>query len=227
MQAEELSIREVLIPRTAPAFSALGLLLTDPAIDEMRAYVTPSATIDLARLNALFADMEEKALAALGETRRKVTFERFAQLCYPGQTFDMPVPITSRNGILTGRDVAATIERFHALHETLHTYASREEEPILRGLRMQAVRPSKKPRLPLVPRARRPVNSALNGRRKAWLAGRFVTVPVYDGTRLRAGHIVRGPAIVEEPFTTVVIYPSHRAAVDRLGNFRLTVGTGR
>ncbi|MGH7858345.1 MAG: hypothetical protein ACREQY_13560 [Candidatus Binatia bacterium] len=32
---------------------------------------------------------------------------------------------------------------------------------------------------------------------------------------------MKGPAIVEEPFTTVVVYPRHRATLDRLGNYRI------
>jgi N-methylhydantoinase A len=41
---------------------------------------------------------------------------------------------------------------------------------------------------------------------------------VYDRRRLRAGHIIRGPAIVIEMDSTTVVLPSHAAKVDSLGN---------
>jgi N-methylhydantoinase A len=222
MQAEELGIREILVPRAAPAFSALGLLLTDPLLDELRAYIVPSTRIDLARLNALLDDMEKKATAALtAKGSSKVKIRRFAQLCYPGQTFEMAVPLAARNGRVTSKDLSTTIERFHRLHEELHTYASRSEEPILRGLRIQAVGRTQKPVLPRAVRARERVASARKGERRAYFEGRFATVPVYDGARLHPGHEIKGPAIVEEIFTTVVIHPGHRSTIDALGNYRI------
>jgi N-methylhydantoinase A len=225
MQADELGIREVVVPRTAPAFSALGLLLTEPVLDELRAYITPATQIDLDRVNALFAQMEAHAHEALSRqgSAGRLTLNRFAELCYPGQTFEMAVPAVATNGRLTKKDLEATIARFHDIHEELHTYASREEEPILRGLRLQAVGSSRKPKLPGTARARTPVRAALKGKRRAWFEGRFGTVPVYDGPRLRAGHEVKGPAIVEEPFTTVVVYPGQRLALDRHGNYRIAI----
>ena len=51
MQAAELGIRRILVPKLSPAFSALGLLLTDHVVDEMRSYVTPVGQVDLARVD--------------------------------------------------------------------------------------------------------------------------------------------------------------------------------
>ena len=99
MQAAELGIRRILVPKLSPAFSALGLLLTDHVVDEMRSYVTPIAGADLKRMNALFADMDAAARTALGERRsRRLRVERRLALCYPGQTFDMPVPLPAKGG---------------------------------------------------------------------------------------------------------------------------------
>jgi N-methylhydantoinase A len=222
-QAEELGIAEVLVPKSAPAFSALGLQLSDHLIDEMRAYIAPVGEIDLARLNALFAEMEAAARGVLGRRRgqhRRIEVRRAMQFCYPGQTFDMAVPLAAANGRLTARDLAATVDRFHALHEALHTYASRDEQPILRGVRLTLVGVTEKPQLPRIGRSSsRP---PLKGRRQAYFAGRFVNAPIYDGPRMRVGHRISGPAIIEEPFTTVVLHPKQTATLDRFGNYRIT-----
>jgi N-methylhydantoinase A len=225
MQADELGIRHILVPKLAPAFSALGLLLTDHVVDEMRSYITPVRQADVARVNALFAEMETAARAALGigdgRSARRVRFERLAALCYPGQTFDMPVPLAGRNGTVTARALADTVKRFHRMHQELHTYACPDEEPILRAVRLKAVAIEDKPSLP---RLARRGGDARRGARKAYFRGRFVSVPVYDGTRLGPGQAILGPAIVEEMFTTIVVYPGQRASVDAFGNYSIALG---
>jgi N-methylhydantoinase A len=218
MQAAELGIRRILVPKLAPAFSALGLLLTDLVVDELRSYTAPVGRVDLHRIDALFAEMEAAARRAIGRPMRT---ERFLGLCYPGQTFDMPVPVAGQ-GAVTARRLAETVERFHRLHEELHTYACRDEEPVLRGLRLKAIAIEEKPRLPRL--GRRPAGAARLGARRAFFNGRHVSTPSYDGTRLGPGQAILGPAIVEEPFTTVVVYPKQRATVDGFGNYTITLG---
>src|SRR5207248_1527804 len=139
MQAAELGIRRIFVPKLAPAFSALGLLLTDHVVDQMRSYISPVGRVDLARVNRLFAEMEAAARAL--------------------------------------------------------------------------------PRLP-----RKAPGSPRLGARKAFFRGRFVATPVYDGARLGPGQAILGPAIVEEPFTTIVVYPGQRATVDAFGNYTITRG---
>ena len=227
MQAAELGIRRILVPKLSPAFSAMGLLFTDHVIDDMRSYVTPIAQADVDRIGRLFAEMEASARTALessaarGRRRRAIRFERMAALCYPGQTFDMPVPMAAGRGGITRKTLDDTVERFHALHEELHTYASRDQTPILRGLRLKAVAVEDKPDLPRAPRKSK-ANPRL-GVRKAWFDGGFRPTPVYDGPRMVAGQTILGPAIVQEPFTTIVVYPGQRATVDRFGNYVLTL----
>jgi N-methylhydantoinase A len=226
-QAAELGVRAVLVPKTSPAFSALGLLLSDHVVDEMRACITPVARVDLDRINELFEEMTRtarKILAARSGLWSRVEIRRFAHLCYPGQTFDMAVPILAhalaRHGApVSAEEWHATIERFHDQHEELHTYASRDEEPILRAVRVSAIGVVHKPALPRISRssARLPVK----GRRKAYFDGKYVLTRVYDGARLRAGHRIKGPAIIEEPFTTIVLHPRQRASLDRNGNYRI------
>ena len=53
--ATELGSPRVLVPKTAPAFSALGLLVADYVVDLVRSYVVPISQVDVARLTALDA----------------------------------------------------------------------------------------------------------------------------------------------------------------------------
>ena len=62
---------------------------------------------------------------------------------------------------------------------------------------------------------------ALVGIRRAWdmVGNAFVDFDVWRGSQLRAGNIVRGPAIVELAETTVVVHGVDRLTVDQFGNF--------
>jgi N-methylhydantoinase A len=154
-QAEELGITRVLVPKTSPAFSSLGLLQSDHIVDEVRAYITPAGRAEPSRINALFEQMEVAARRVLAARHvpGQVEIRRFAHLSYPGQTFDIAVPIAARNGRLGARELSATIARFHEQHEQLHTYASRDEQPILRSLRLTAIGVTDKPEVPIVSRS--------------------------------------------------------------------------
>ena len=224
-QAEDLGIRKLLVPKTSPAFSALGLLLADTVVDTQRSYISPSGRAEVGRINALLAEIEGQAareLRTAGLGPGDLVFQRSLAICYPGQTFDMAVPAVTTDGRLTDADLRATVQRFHDLHEELHAYAVRDEEPVIRAVRVQTLGRTAKPELREYERVHSPVAVALRSRRPAFFDGGFVDTPVYDGERVGHGHRIGGPAIVEERFTTIVVYPGWTAELDRHGNYVVT-----
>jgi N-methylhydantoinase A len=48
-----------------------------------------------------------------------------------------------------------------------------------------------------------------------------VETPVYDGSKLLTGNVIHGPAIIEEPTTTVVIPEGYVTRVDDYKNYVL------
>jgi N-methylhydantoinase A len=223
-QAEELGIGRVLVPRTAPAFSALGLLGAGYLVDRIHARIEPAAAADPARLAALFGELEAAAaaeIAAAGLPPERVVHERFAQCRYPGQTFDLDVPVAG--GALGAAAGAAIAEGFHARHQAEHGFARRAEEVWIAGLRVRTRAPLDRPALPRHPGAGgAPARPAAT--RPAHFGGRFLETAVYAGRELRAGHGVAGPAIIEEPFTTLVVPPGWGARLDDFGNYLATRG---
>ena len=104
----------------------------------------------------------------------------------------------------------------------------RSQQPLLRGVRLISRGRTPKPeRLAEVgtvtdaEQTRRGSRAAYFGPER--MASRFVDTPVYDGAALGVGAEVRGPALVEEPFTVVVLPPGDTARVDEHGNYELTV----
>jgi N-methylhydantoinase A len=222
MQARELGIEKVLIPKSAPAFSALGLLLTDPKVIEMRSYIAPIDEASPTKIQKLFREMTVTASAALtsaGFAAGDLHTERVAYLCYPGQTFDMPVRVEAE-GPIRRESIAQLAEAFHRKHEEVHTYASRDQMPILRGLSLEARASAAKPEVSRIAGSAKPAEKRES--RPAFFAGRWRKTAIYDGNTLRARQRVEGPAIIEEPLTTIVVYPGQTARLDAGGVYHLT-----
>lgn len=225
-QALELGIRRVLIPKSSPAFSALGLLLTDFRFDAQRSYIVSAEEAKADEINRRIDELEAEALAEFGEAdfaRDRVSFYHYAVISYPGQTFDTSVPAVLTGGQMTPADLVQTTKSFHDLHLELHGFSNREEMPVLRAIRVQAIARTDKPDIPVLGKAEHGLNTALKGMRLAYFAGAFVETAIYDGGKLAYGHVFEGPAIVEETYTTIVVHPGQQAQVDRYGNMVVTL----
>jgi N-methylhydantoinase A len=217
-QADDLGLRTVLIPKTAPAFSALGLLVSDNLVDKVRASLTASRDADPKKIDGMFRDIERSAeteLRAAGVAAKRFTHQRFAQCRYPGQTWDIDVPVAA--GAVSAKGLEKIVEDFHRIHEAEHTYARRDEDVLVSGVRVRSRGLVDKPQMPAA-RASSAVPKP-KGARKAFFGDGFRTTKVFDGESIRAGQTVKGPAIVEEPFTTIVVPPRWTLKLDRKGNY--------
>jgi N-methylhydantoinase A len=141
-------------------------------------------------------------------------------MCYPGQNFDMSVPVLEETAI-DEPGLLDLAERFHDQHEAERGFAFRNQQPLLRGLRLVARGRTPKPEqlaeLGLLMHA----DAARTGTRAAYFGDGFVDAATYDGARLGPGVEITGPALVEEPFTVVVIPPGGRARIDETGTYQL------
>lgn len=217
--AAELGIHRVLIPKAAPAFSALGVLVADSLVDLVRSYVTPLAQVDLGRLRAVMHDVTDEAEKELEPTGLgAASMEHFVQMCYPGQNFDMSVP-TSPD--VAEDDLIGLAERFHAQHERDRGFCFRNQPPLVRGVRLVARVSTPKPdRFAALGSDPDPENARL-GTRDAYFGVEFVDTPVYEGVHLGPGVSISGPALVQEPFTVVVVPPGATLTLDPTGNYEL------
>jgi len=221
--ARELGIERVLVPKAAPAFSALGVLVADYVVDLVRAYVVPLSQVELERVRTLMVELRDetgKELEPAGLSSDAVELDLFAQMAYPGQNFDMSVPVPEaeqlgETGLL---DLA---ERFHDQHERDRGFSFRSQQPLLRGVRIIARGRTPKPDHLAELGTLKVADAARRGTRPAHFGDGYVDTAVYDGAGLGVGAEVHGPALVEEPFTVLVVPPGARARVDEAGNYVL------
>ena len=50
-----------------------------------------------------------------------------------------------------------------------------------------------------------------------------VTLPLYERSALGVGTILEGPAVIEDEWSTTVVYPGQRVTADHLGNLVIEV----
>ena len=224
-QARELGMDRVLVPKASPAFSALGLVVSDYLVDLMRAYVVKLSDVDIDRVRTLAGELrheadQELAPAKLDAEATGTTL--FAQMCYHGQNFDMSVPIPEGEQI-TAPDLLDLSGRFHRMHEATRGFSFPNQEPLVRGIRLiergVTPKPSVLARLGSVSDAA----SAETGTREAFFGDGMIEVSTYDGASLGPGATVVGPALIEEPFTVVVLAPGDRARLDEHGNYDIAI----
>jgi N-methylhydantoinase A len=175
-------------------------------------------------IEAAFAAVEAQAraqFAAEGVAEDKVAFARFGKFRYQNQEHTVEVPLSPDP--VTDADLSRIAEEFHAAYEREYTY--RLDAPVeMVGLHVVARGEVGKLQLkerPLGPvdaspalKGRRPVDYALEGVHEA---------AIYDGTRLAPGMGFVGPAIIEDPGTTIVVHPGNDVRVDGYGNIRIAL----
>jgi N-methylhydantoinase A len=224
--ARELGIGRILVPKTAPAFSALGVLVADYVVDLVRSYVTPLSQVDLGRVHGLMTDLVQevdKELQPTGLAASDIERVLYAQMCYPGQNFDMSVPVPE--GVaLDEPGLLDLAERFHDQHEAERGFCFRSQQPLLRGVRVVARGFTPKPDHFAETGALHDAAAASRSRRDAfWGDGSgYLPTAVFDGVALGPGARIEGPALVEEPFTVIVVPPGAGAELDTLGNYVIT-----
>jgi N-methylhydantoinase A len=228
IQAQDLGIRRVLVPKASPAFSALGALAARPTVDEERAYLRPASQADAAELAALWQALDERAeraLAGAGFPRAAISARYQVNLRYPGQNWSLAVEAASVRGAqdLSFAGAAllpALVERFHRRHEEEYGHRRAAEEPELTGVRLTASADVAGPRFGAGNAAPRREPAPARWRR-ANLGRGFEETAIHHGPSLQPGDLVRAPAVIEETFTTIAVYPGWEAHVDDAGDYWL------
>jgi N-methylhydantoinase A len=229
IQAEDLGIDKVLVPKASPAFSALGTLVADPSIDEERSYLVPADSIDTARLRALWGELSARAARFYAGAKfpaDQVAARYQMNMRYPGQNWSLTFDIRVNRGLgdLSFVDDGIgerAIALFNQRHMDEYGHIREGELPEVTGVRLASAVRTASPAVASGFDA--PVQSApIAKTRRANLGDGYKATAIYLGADLKPGHRVPGPAIIEETFTTIVVYPGWQAAVDDAGDYELT-----
>jgi N-methylhydantoinase A len=206
-------IATIVVPNASSAFSALGCLTADFSFLQQQTLRVALDGIDLAhvsqRIENLIAQAAEP-LIANGVARETIEIELVALMRYAAQNDAIPVPFAPPlNSVRLESD-------FRTRHRELFGYAT-SESCVIEAVRVQARQRS----TTVVSRAVTAVRQGLIGWRTCSFDGAVeVRTAVVD--RAALPDIVRGPAIIEDAWSTVVVPPGWQARADAAGHLFLT-----
>ena len=224
--ADRLEIPTIIIPRYAATYSAFGMLNMEVGRDFARSLISRKSLMDLERVNSLFAEMELEARQLLGEigiAPQETVFRRSMEMRYLGQFHEVEVTEVPL-GKIGPKELEGITEAFHRRHKALFTFDMTQREVEFLNVCLKATMRQEPLKLAEIPQGSGKPDQALKRHRPVlWsLAKGFEETPAYDGTRLKCGDRIAGPAIIEEPATTVVIPVSYDCTVDKVKNYILS-----
>ncbi len=225
--ARGLHIRRVIIPVAPAHFSAWGMLMSDLRTDLVRTRIIRTDRVDVTDLMEILSELEHEAIAHLereGIDPNRIIAQRFADMRYLGQEHTVKVPLPA--GTLTPESLPEIEARFHELHEQYYTFRLDNSAIEFVNFHLTAFGTVEKPVPRLISAGTAEPRDAYKGRRLVNFdeLGWHETA-IYERSQLGAGTSLEGPAIVEEPAASTVLYPGDRLTVDDYGNLIIEVGS--
>jgi N-methylhydantoinase A len=220
--AQDVGIRQVLVPRHPGVLCAAGSLVADLRKDLVE---TMHRTLGTAGALSLMRDLRRslKQLTAEGNAwldaqdldfaERRLEWD--ADMRYLGQSFELSVRLSEGDvGDETG---AALRRRFYDAYVQIYGYGDENADLEILDLRVTAIGIS--PKQP--PERLQTGNIAAMpqaGRRDVFVDGRSWPAAIYQREQLQPGFTFAGPAVVEQFDTTVFVIPGWQVRVDPFGN---------
>ena len=215
--AELISARDVISPLHPGITAAIGLLETELQYEYTRSVLLVLSTAgeaDLARLQAIFDELQEEAAAQLesdGIPAGQRHFERVLECRYVGQGFELRAAVP--DGPLDGNSVATVIRNFYDAHLQVYGHAFDEQLVEAVTLRLIARGATDTLRLPEIGRGGRrdPDEARMYVRDTVFDDGQSLPTPRFARDRLRAEDSVTGPAIITQHNSTTIVPPGYTA----------------
>ncbi len=225
--AREMGIDTIILPKLASGLCAFGQIISDVKYNFM---ATAPARLDNAaaykRIDKLFKEIEKQGVRHLekdGFKKDRIAIKRSLDMRYVGQVHECTVDIGTFE--INAKTIDQVKDAFHKRHEELYTYSERHNPVEVVNIESTVYGLIDKPKAPKLAKGAA-AEKAVKGHRKAIFSadGKQVKTPVYDGEKLGAGATIKGPAIIEEVTTTIVIEPGWTAKLDASGSYLITGG---
>jgi N-methylhydantoinase A len=212
--ARRLGCSQLVVPAVGPALSAAGALMSDLTADFAGMLTTSTAAFDAGAVASLLADLRSRCERFAEAAGAPGEIELSAEARYPHQIWELELPVHEP------LDADRIRSDFHALHEEVFAISDPGSEVELVGWRARVRCPVGRGEAGRLAwdGAPRPGASA----RTVYFAGAgTVDAAVVSFDELEPGRVLAGPAIVESPWTTIVVDPG--ATVERTASGSLAI----
>ena len=203
--ADAINMRRVVVPPRPGLFSAFGALAAIVRVDAVRSVYLTDRTTSPVELDALFLELEARALAdvAAQGLAQQPTVRRQIAMRYQGQNYEQEVSFGS--GEIDDTALQNAYERYGQLYSEFYGY--RLDGIPIELVRLAVIATGEAPhfgRLPGVPEA----SEGEQATRDVYFPeGGFVPAKIARRDALAPGAVLSGPAIVEFMDSTVVVPP--------------------
>jgi N-methylhydantoinase A/oxoprolinase/acetone carboxylase beta subunit len=217
--AKKLGAPRLIVPPNAGVGSALGFFTAPRAFDLVRSHKVSLGDADFSEIEKIFQQLEadgKKTLEKAG-TNEPIRFDRSLDMRFIGQGSETNVPAPESAFTKLGKEEAR--KRFDRIYEKLYgrTYPDSAVEFI--NFKVRASLPERLLQFPKFEKGDRSLDDAVKGTRPAYsgLAKDFIPYTVYDRYKLFPDARFRGPAIIEEKESTVIVGEDASVSVDEYG----------
>jgi len=223
----EVGIGRAIVPRYPGVTSAMGCVIADMRQDFVQTINSLTASLDVDGLRGIMQRHVDNGMALLDAAKsrfeaRDVTVE--LDMAYVGQTHTVSVPlsITLDGGSVNAPTIAQIDDAFEAAY--MATYGRLLKNGTRRVMNLRTAVIGRRPKFDLTTLA--PVGGSVeasrSGTRKVHFGNAWHDTAIYDRLTLPVGAEIRGPAILVQPDTTVLIDPGLTSRVDACGNTIIT-----
>ncbi|TYB84136.1 MAG: hydantoinase/oxoprolinase family protein [Kosmotoga sp.] len=213
--AKQLNIPKIIIPDNPGVLSAFGMLVSDNIRDYSLTVMLQNDT-SFEDIKKLFLSLEKEAEEDFSSdlsSKSKTVIERFLDVRYKGQSYELVVPFTE--------DFRS---RFHKEHNKMYGYCNEDKSIEIVNIRVRAKSITEKPEIvPYKIKETSISENAYLGTTKTIFGGEPYSTKLFSRKYLRYGNRVAGPAIVLEYSSTTVIPPFAKMEVDQYGNMVITL----
>jgi N-methylhydantoinase A len=209
-------------PVSPGVLCALGDATTRMRTETARSLSKRLLETSLAEVTGLLLEMEaqvRRELEAEAIAAADITTAFEIDVRYSGQAFEVPMSVTADD--LAADGLSGLTRRFDDEHRRLFTFNMDAEHELV-NLRATALGPVVElPSHTLTVGDGEPSQAKIRDH-VLWMDGAEQAAVIYERSRLEAGDVISGPAIVVEMDSTTLIETRHRGTVDVHGNILIT-----
>ena len=214
--AEELEIKEIIVPPSPGTFSAWGMLQTDIRKDLNINFYFPLAVVKKESLKKRFKELTNEAsilLKSEGVTKNKMVFNFSVDMRYIGQEYYVNIPV---NPLL---DLKKIEKDFHKTYNDKYGHSQLNAPVEITNLRLAAFGLIDRPidySKNLDIKKNNQINKKIN--RKVIFGNKKYSTNVINRNSIKIKDVLSGPIIIEEKSSTTVIPPKYLVTRDLMGN---------
>jgi N-methylhydantoinase A len=217
--AKKIGAPRILVPPLAGVGSALGFFTAPVAFDLTRSHRVTLDGADFDEIEHLFKELEEEGAAILQQAGKTETviFERTLMMRFVGQGAETDLRVEQKS--FNQWEKLQIRELFDDVYKKLYGRTYPETPVEFVTFKVRASLPQREFRIPPLQQTTGKLADCIKGERRAFSLARkeFLPFTVYDRFKLFPGAVMKGPAIIEEKESTIIVGEDARAGIDEYG----------